>query len=124
MNSGVDQIDFSDGDRIGECRVLRRADGDRHCILSFFTIKRGTGETDVFVSGADGLKVKKGVPEGFFTKFMEDMRVTAAHNHNRLPYRAIWEYVDFSGCSTIIDDVAAIKKAGVPMWSQVEEEKA
>lgn len=124
MDAGVDQISFVDGDRIGECRILRRADGDRHCILSFFTIKRETGKTDLFVSGAGGLQVREGIPEGFFAAFMKDMRVTAAQNQQRIRYRTIWEYVDFNGCSTIVEDVEAMKKVGVPMWSQVDGGKA
>jgi len=120
MDAGVDQISFESGDRFGECRVLRRADADR-CILSIFTIKRGTGKTDLFVSGAGSLQVKEGIPEGFFDAFMEDMRVTAAENQHKLPYRTVWDHVDFNGCSTIIEDVEAMKKAAVPMWTRVEE---
>jgi hypothetical protein len=116
---GVDQISFFEGDRIGECNLVRRADGGRHCVVSFFTIRRGTGRIDAFVSGIDGVKEKAGVSEDFVHKFMDDMRAAAAEN--KALYPTEWERVDLSGCKTIVEDVAALKRAGLPMWTRVEE---
>lgn len=119
---GVDQLSFFDGDRIGECNLVRRTDGDRHCIVSFFTIRRGSGRIDAFVSGTGRLQARIGVSEEFVRRFMDDMRATAADNRNKVPYPTTWERVDLSGCRTIVEDVEALKKAGVPIWSEVEGE--
>jgi hypothetical protein len=121
MDNEVDQISFFDGDRIGECRVLRRTDGDRRCILSMFTIRRGTGRLDAFISGAGGVKAKLGVTEEFLKGFFDDMRVAAAENDRLIGLRTSWESVDLTPCSTMAADVEAIKKAGVPMWSRTKE---
>ena len=117
---GVDQISFSEGDRIGECNLIRRADGERRCVVAFFTIQRGEGTLDAFVSGAGGVKEKLGVSEEFVRAFMDDMRAAAADSMNRAPYPTTWERVDLSGCRTIVEDVATLKKAGLPMWTGVE----
>lgn len=120
MADGVDQISFFDGDRIGECSLVRRTDGDRHCIVSFFTIRRGTGGLDVFVSGIEGVQVKTGVSDDFVRRFMDDMRAAAADSRNRPPYPSTWERVDLSGCRTIVEDVEVLKKAGLPMWTRMD----
>lgn len=117
---GVDAISFFEGDRFKECRVLRRADGDRHVILSVFTIRRGTGPLDVAISGVGGVRWKNGVTEAFVREFMEDLRVQVAEQPARPPYPVTWEYVDLGGGQDIRDDVSAMKKAGVPMWTAVE----
>lgn len=116
---GVDEIRFSEGDRFEECRVLRRADGDRHVIMSVFTIRRGSGPLDALISGTGGIRWKNGVTEAFVREFMEDLRVQVAELPVKASYPVTWETVDFSGGSTIADDVSAMKKAGVPIWTEV-----
>jgi len=114
---GADQLSFYDGDRIGQCQLLRRADGDRHCIVAFFTIKRGFGRLDAFVAGTGSVKQKLGVTEAFMEAFFEDMKKTSLSSYAAAPYPVGWETLDFQGCSTPEEDVVALQRAGVQIWT-------
>lgn len=115
---GADQLNFYEGDRVGQCQLLRRADGDRHCIVAFFTIKRGFGRLDAFVAGTGPVKERFGVTESFMRVFLEDMKRTSISSYAAGPYPVSWETVDFQGCSTAEEDIAALQRAGVQLWTE------
>jgi len=117
MVDGIDRISFSEGDRIEECRILRRSGYGSRCILSVFAIRRASGRLDAFFSGPDGVKARIGVTPEFMKGFFEDVRAAAAEDSLLSGRRTSWEAVGLEGCSTIVEDVEALKKAGLPMWA-------
>ena len=114
---GADQLDFYEGDRIGDCQLIRRTDGDRHCIIAFFLVKRGSGSLDIFVAGTGRLQEKLGVTPGFVRLFMDDMRRMRMTQSSKLPYPVEWEQVDLQDCTTVQELAAALQRAGVKIWS-------
>lgn len=117
VTDAADKITFYEGDRIGECRILRRADGDRHCILAFFTVKRGFGRLDVMASGTGPLSEKIGVTEDFVRLFMEDMRKTSLASFSKAPYLVEWAQVDVQSGPSVKDQIRELQKAGVQIWT-------
>lgn len=110
---GADELDFYEGDRIEECQVLRRADGDRHCMVAFFIVRRGSGGLDVYVAGTGPLRSRLNVTADFVRAFMDDMKRTMGQG---APHPIEWGAVDFNGCASAQEDVAALQRAGVQIW--------
>jgi len=113
MADGADELDFYEGDRVAECQVLRRADGDRHCIVGFFVVKRGSGRLDIYVAGTGPLKWRPNVTPELVRAFMADMKSTMTSDG---PYPVEWQTVDFHACTSAEEDVAALQRAGVQIW--------
>lgn len=74
------------------------------------------------MSGTGPLRWKKGVSGTWIKEFYEDLRGLVADHSERHPYLVTWESVELTGCKDILDDVAALRKAGVPMWAELTPE--
>lgn len=109
----ADELDFYEGDRIAECQVLRRSDGDRHCIVALFIVRRESGGLDIYVAGTGPLRWRPGVTADFVRAFMADMKRTMGQD---APHPVEWQTVAFNGCSSAQEDIAALQRAGVQVW--------
>jgi hypothetical protein len=114
---GADKLSFYEGDRIFECQAVRRADGDRHCIVAFFVVKRGFGRLDVFVAGTGPLRERIGMTEELVRVFMEDMKKTSLDSYSRAPYPVEWTHVDVQSRTSLEDQIGALQQAGVQLWT-------
>ena len=112
----ADRLDLFEGDRIGECQLLRRQGGDRHCIVAFFTVRRGTSRLDVFVAGTGKLQSRTALTPEFVQAFMQDMRQFSL-KRNDLDYPVEWDVVNLQSCCSVEDDVRALQRAGVGIWT-------